>query len=142
MQTLVERSYRLEEVGNVAEELLPFILERKRVLFKGEIGSGKTTLIQHLSELMGVSEIVDSPTFSLVNEYEGNETIHHFDLYRIETEEELWDIGWNEYLETTGQLWVEWPERAPGAFDDSFLLVQITHDQGGESRMLQVISLD
>lgn len=142
MEVVFEAKYSLDETKKVAQGILPWVQLKKRVLFKGEIGAGKTTLVKHLAVLLGVDEVVDSPTFSLVNEYQGQTTIHHFDLYRIESEAELWDIGWEDYLDSNGHLWVEWPERAPGVFDDDFLIVKIESNTGLDSRNVQVIVLD
>lgn len=83
------------------------------ILFSGNLGAGKTTLIQRLCRKWGVEEAVTSPTFSLVNAYKsGTELFYHFDLYRLKTPEELPDIGWYEYLDSGAKCLVEWPEMA------------------------------
>ena len=142
MEIVFETDYSLSEAESVAHRIFPWIQSKKRVLFKGEIGAGKTTLIQYLANLMGVEEVVDSPTFSLVNEYLGTATIYHFDLYRIKSAEELWDIGWEEYLENNDHIWVEWPERVPEAFNDDFLLVEIGALESLDVRKIKVIALN
>ena len=90
-----------------------FILENKKfsiIRIDGEIGSGKTTLIKSLCKSLGVSENVNSPTFSLVNEYfiETKKKIYHFDFYRIENPEEALDIGLEDYLESNHLCILEW----------------------------------
>lgn len=127
MEVLFERSYRVAEIEAVASALLPFIRLQPNVLFKGEVGAGKTTLIKSLTKLLGVESEVTSPTFALVNDYEVKGiSIHHFDLYRLESLDELLNIGWEEYLESGNWLWVEWPEIVPEAFDDSFQLIELS----------------
>lgn len=84
-------------------------------LFRGDMGSGKTTLIKALCSLMGVHDPMSSPTFSIVNEYRGGrgEKIYHFDFYRIKNEEEAYDIGAEEYFYSGDLCLVEWPDKIP-----------------------------
>ena len=105
------------EMKGFARELLSAAGGRRIMTFTGEIGAGKTTLIQALCRLLGVSEPVTSPTFSLVNEYhrvdpetglEGS--VFHLDLYRLESIEEALDIGIEEYLDGEAYCLIEWPE--------------------------------
>ena len=93
------RSYALEEIETVVKEILP-LLKSKVICFKGEMGAGKTTLIQSLCAALAVVDVVSSPTFSLINEYQNKagKSIYHFDCYRIESEEEALDFGAEEYL--------------------------------------------
>ena len=84
-------------------------------LFYGEMGSGKTTFIKSLCRECGVSEVMSSPTFSIVNEYKTNDgkKIYHFDFYRIRTEAEAYDIGSEEYFYSGDRCFIEWPEKIP-----------------------------
>lgn len=84
-------------------------------LFYGEMGSGKTTLIKEIGLVLGVSDAMSSPTFSIVNEYETAEhqKVFHFDFYRIKNEAEAYDIGTDEYFYSGSPCFVEWPERIP-----------------------------
>ena len=96
------------------------------MLFSGEMGAGKTTLIKALCEHLGVKDEVSSPTFSLVNEYNSNVgTIYHFDLYRIQSEEELYDIGYEDYFFSGYLCLVEWPEMAETMLPEKHVLVNI-----------------
>ena len=82
------------------------------VLLKGNLGTGKTTLVKHFVQSMDDTVAVDSPTFSLVNTYQvSNNTIHHFDLYRLENVEEIEDIGFWDYIDSNAWCFVEWPEK-------------------------------
>jgi len=108
----MNKSYTLEQVPDIAKEIL-LSLNKNIILFYGELGTGKTTLIKELVKQLGVTEIANSPTFSLVNEYlsDKNETIYHFDFYRIENEEEAYDIGIEEYFYSNCLCLIEWPEK-------------------------------
>jgi len=103
-------TYNLNELAKVSQLLLG-AFNSKIVLFQGEMGSGKTTLIKALLKQMGGTDTAYSPSFSLVNEYETDEgAIYHFDLYRIDDVTEIWDMGFEEYLSTDNWLFIEWPE--------------------------------
>ena len=103
-------SYTLENISEIAQTILDHS-KNKVVLFYAEMGTGKTTLIKEISKLLG-SQISSSPTFSIVNEYtsSNSETFYHFDCYRIEDEEEAYDIGIEEYLYSDNWCFIEWPE--------------------------------
>lgn len=107
----MEITYTLQEINDVAKQLLDS-LSSKTVLFYGEVGTGKTTLIKALTKTLESSDTVSSPTFSIVNEYQiPGSKIYHFDLYRIESSEELFDFGIEEYLQENCFKFIEWPER-------------------------------
>ena len=86
---------------------------------------GKTAFTRGLALGLGISMNVSSPTFTIVNEYPGKTPLFHFDLYRLEDEGELFDIGWDEYLERGGVCAVEWSEKAPGAFPPETIFVKL-----------------
>ena len=116
---------------NQIKTAVNFILENKKysiIRIDGEIGSGKTTLIKSLCKSLGVRENVSSPTFSIVNEYHGNEVIFHFDFYRLESEEEAYDFGIEEYFDSGNLCLLEWPEKISNLLPSSDLCldVQIT----------------
>lgn len=93
------------------------------------MGAGKTTLIKRLCQKLGVADGTGSPTFSIVNEYRGKDgPIYHFDLYRIEKEAELFDLGHEEYLNSGYLCLVEWPEMAPSLNDEMHVDVRIVAD--------------
>ncbi|AUC79778.1 tRNA (adenosine(37)-N6)-threonylcarbamoyltransferase complex ATPase subunit type 1 TsaE [Nonlabens sp. MB-3u-79] len=106
----MEITYTLNEIDTVAKKLLEN-LESKVILFNAPMGAGKTTLIKSICKQLGVVNEVTSPTFSLVNEYKGTFTdVIHFDLYRLETYDQLIDIGIDYYLEKDAFCLIEWPE--------------------------------
>lgn len=100
----------LEQVAN---QLLKHAAQRRIWLFYGDMGSGKTTLIKTIARHLGVNETMSSPTFSLVNEYTTDQggAIYHIDLYRLKNEEELADIGLEEYMDSGAYCFIEWPDK-------------------------------
>ena len=106
----MEIKYTLEDLPKTARTILENS-KYKTILFYGDMGLGKTTLIKELTKQLGALEVASSPTYSLVNEYksEKNETIFHFDFYRINSEEEAYDIGLEEYLYSDAWCLIEWP---------------------------------
>ena len=108
-------SVTLEALEDVAQEIVSMLGTYKVWLFRGEMGSGKTTLIKKVGAASGVIETISSPTFAIVNEYAGGtfERIYHFDFYRIEKEIEAIDIGVEEYFYSGYPCLIEWPEKIP-----------------------------
>ncbi len=100
----------LSELNEIAKAIITSISPKKMIAFYGEMGAGKTTLIKEICLHLGVVENTSSPTFAIVNEYNGREKIYHFDLYRIKNLEELLAIGIEEYLDSGNYMFVEWPE--------------------------------
>ena len=108
----MELEYDLSEVSQVAKTLIDQ-LKYDTVLFYGDLGAGKTTLIKALVRELGSSDNVSSPTFSLINEYktEDNQSIFHLDLYRLKEENEAFDLGIEEILESECLKFIEWPQK-------------------------------
>lgn len=117
----------LSELERVAEEILSLIGERRVVLLRGGMGAGKTTLVSRIAAQLGAEDTVTSPTFALVNQYEGREgTIYHFDFYRINRVEEVFDLGYEEYFYSGELCFVEWPEMVEGLLPEDAMEVRIT----------------
>ena len=121
----MEFTYTLSEIDTIAEKILPH-LQSKVVILKGGMGFGKTTLIKALVRALGSTDNVSSPTFSLVNSYEGaNDKIYHFDFYRIKNEEEAFDIGFEEYLYSGDWCFIEWAERVEKYLPETYTIVEL-----------------
>ncbi len=105
-------TYHIDDVDQVARQIIAQS-EKDVFIFNAPMGAGKTTLITSMCRQLGVTEEISSPTFSIVNEYLSNDKpIYHFDLYRLEREEELFDIGFEDYLDKGAIILIEWPELA------------------------------
>ena len=104
----------------------------------GELGAGKTTFIRGLAEGLNIEMHVSSPTFTIVNEYPGIIPLFHFDMYRLETESELYDIGWDDYPERGGVCAVEWSEKVPNAFQPGTIAVKL-ENIGNSCRRIEII---
>jgi len=107
----MNKNYTLKKLSSIAAEIISSV-KNKTLLFYGEMGVGKTTLIKEICQQLGILDNISSPTFSLVNEYQTSkgEKVFHFDFYRIEEEEEAFDIGIEEYFDSDAWCLVEWPE--------------------------------
>ena len=93
------------------------------IAYRGDLGAGKTAFTRGLARGLGVKENVTSPTFTIVNEYlSGKMPLFHFDMYRLGSEDELFDIGWEDYLERGGVCAVEWSENVWGAMEDAIVV--------------------
>ena len=116
----------LSELSDVAREIIDSLEGRTVVLFRGEMGAGKTTLISRIVEELGAEDNVTSPTFAIVNQYEGTECrIYHFDFYRIERLEEAYDFGYEEYFYSGDLCLVEWPEKIEPLLPEDAMQVMI-----------------
>lgn len=122
----MEWTFSKENINEVANDLWKQIKDGKVVAFHGQMGAGKTTFIHALCDVKGVKDAVGSPTFSIINEYqydcEGTKRmIFHIDLYRLNSEEEIFRAGVEDCLNSGYTCFVEWPEKAPGIFPDDTL---------------------
>ena len=115
----------LDELDKVAQTVLDSLDGRTVVAFDAPMGAGKTTLISRIAEQLGAEDDVTSPTFAIVNQYEGERTIYHFDMYRIERVEEALDFGCEEYISSGELCLVEWPEKIEPLLPEDTMVVKI-----------------
>jgi len=122
------KSKTTDDLNSIAQNLITNFGDHRVIAFYGEMGVGKTTLIKELCRVLGVEEVTSSPTFSIVNEYlsNKNESIYHFDFYRIEIEEEVLDLGYEDYFYSGNYCFVEWPEKIPNLLPQEFTKVNIS----------------
>lgn len=129
----MEIQFKLEEINQVAQKI---IAQRphKVILFHGEMGAGKTTLIKALSKTLGVANATSSPTFSLVNEYEADngDLVYHFDVYRLNNEAEAYDMGIDEYLYSGEWCFIEWAEKIPSLIPSEHSTVTLKVGKDGK----------
>ncbi len=126
------------DLDSAASLLLRTFPHNRIFAFYGQMGAGKTTFIKALCRHLGVMDKTGSPTFSIVNEYlrSGDDLIYHFDFYRIKSDEEAFDIGYEEYFYSGNYCFVEWPERAENLLPPETIRVKIT--MNGTERQLSV----
>lgn len=116
----------IEDISQIATQILAQSAHEKIFLFYGEMGAGKTTLIKALCQQLGVEGAVSSPTFSIVNEYASNNgRVYHFDFYRLKNQTEALDMGYEEYFYSGDYCFIEWPERIPDLLPESYISVSI-----------------
>ena len=121
---------------NTAKKLIEFAGTEKIFLFYGDMGAGKTTFIQSICKALGVKEPVTSPTFSIVNEYQGADAkIYHFDFYRLKKQEEALDMGYEEYFYSGNFCLIEWPEKIAGLLPEHYIRVDIRVLSGDERQL-------
>jgi tRNA threonylcarbamoyladenosine biosynthesis protein TsaE len=134
----MEIVFTIEQLESVAQQIIAQ-QPQKVILFHGEMGVGKTTLIKQLCKTLGVSEATSSPTFSLVNEYEisKNQLVYHFDFYRLKNEMEALDMGADDYFYSGNWCFIEWAEKIPNLIPEDHSVVTIELFPDGK-RQLQL----
>ncbi len=124
-------THSVSETEALGERLAKCLSSGSVVALFGDLGAGKTALVRGMARGLEIEESVSSPTFTIVNEYPGHPALFHFDLYRLKNAEELYAIGWEDYLDRDGVCVAEWSENAPEAFPEDTVRVYI--DRLGES---------
>lgn len=113
------------------------------VAFTGDLGAGKTAFVSGMARALGVEERVTSPTFTIVNEYEGGRLpLFHFDMYRLGDADELFHIGWEDYLARGGVCAVEWSENVAEAIEDGAVRVSMVRGDGDDDRIITIEGVD
>ena len=121
------RKYDLNQIDAIAESLVA-TFEHNIILLKGDLGSGKTTLVNAIAKQLGSNEAVSSPTFGIVNELNiANTTAFHMDLYRVENSDELQQFGFDEYLHNGDYCFIEWPEIAMTSITQPHHTIKLKH---------------
>ena len=134
MEFITNSPMETEKVG----EVLGKVLKPGTILaYEGDLGAGKTAFTRGLARGLGAKEQVTSPTYTIVNEYlSGRMPLFHFDMYRLASSDDLWDIGWEDYLERGGVCAVEWSENVEDALEDAICVT--IHKTGETSRRIEI----
>lgn len=130
----------LDTIREGARQFVAAMGERTVFAFYGKMGAGKTTFIKAVCEELGVADVINSPTFAIVNEYCSETTaelIYHFDFYRIKKLEEVYDMGYEDYLYSGARCFIEWPELIDDLLPGDAVRVEITEEPDG-SRSVQM----
>ena len=136
-------SHSPEETRAVGARLADRLRGGEVVAFTGDLGAGKTAFVSGMAEALGVEDQVTSPTFTIVNEYEGGRLpLFHFDMYRLGSADELFHIGWEDYLARNGVCAVEWSENVADAIEGDAIRVSITRGEGDNDRVIDIEGVD
>lgn len=129
----MEIEFLIDQLEEVAQKIIS-ANPNKVILFHGEMGVGKTTLIKQLCKVLGVKSATSSPTFSLVNEYEAtnNQLVYHFDFYRLNQETEALDMGIDDYLYSGNWCFIEWAEKIPNLIPEAHSTISISILEDGK----------
>ena len=141
MELVTELTYSCSDISQLPEaagKILSDAGQLKIFLLYGEMGAGKTTLIKEFCKQLGVMDVVTSPTFTIVNEYNtsAGSVIYHFDFYRIKSETEALDFGYENYFYSGNYCFIEWPEKIPSLLPEKSAKVMIQTD--GEKRIIKL----
>ncbi|RRN76647.1 tRNA (adenosine(37)-N6)-threonylcarbamoyltransferase complex ATPase subunit type 1 TsaE [Pseudoxanthomonas sp. SGD-10] len=116
----------ISELEDTAKKILSFAGKERIFVFYGDMGAGKTTFISHLCKALGTEDQPSSPTFSIVNEYHTESfNIYHFDFYRLKSQEEAFDLGYEDYFYSGDYCLIEWPEKIPDLLPDKYIEIRI-----------------
>ena len=134
----IEIYFDLSEIEITAKKFLKAAAGHNVFAFRGDLGAGKTTFITALCKILGVTETVTSPTYSIIQEYQTNDhkAVFHIDLYRIRSREEAMDAGVEDCLSGNDICMVEWPERAPDLFNDSTIYSDLEILSGTQRKLI------
>ena len=127
------------ETEAVGAKLAGILIAGAVIAYKGDLGAGKTAFTRGLARGLGARESVTSPTYTIVNEYlSGRLPLFHFDMYRLHSADELFDIGWEDYLARGGVCAVEWSENVDDALDAACIRVDIRRGEGDDQRVISI----
>ncbi|MCR5513557.1 MAG: tRNA (adenosine(37)-N6)-threonylcarbamoyltransferase complex ATPase subunit type 1 TsaE [Prevotella sp.] len=129
----------IEHIREAAREFINQIGDRRVFAFYGKMGAGKTTFVKAICEELGVEDVITSPTFAIINEYstDSDESIFHFDFYRIKKLEEVYDMGYEDYFYSGALCFIEWPELIEEILPEDTVRVSISEQEDG-SRLVTV----
>ena len=133
VEIYLENEEKTREIGSKLGELLT---PKSVICLIGDLGAGKTTMTQSLARALGVDDYITSPTFTIVNEYEGKMPLYHFDVYRIGSSEEMYDIGFDEYIDGEGVCIIEWANLIEDILPDEYLYIEMNYKETGREMIL------
>ncbi|MGL5714104.1 MAG: tRNA (adenosine(37)-N6)-threonylcarbamoyltransferase complex ATPase subunit type 1 TsaE [Paraclostridium sp.] len=129
----LENEEKTREIGSRLGQLLT---PKSVICLIGDLGAGKTTMTQSLAKSLGVDDYITSPTFTIVNEYEGRIHLYHFDVYRIGSSEEMYDIGFDEYIDGDGVCIIEWANLIEDILPEEYLYIEMNYKETGREMIL------
>ena len=138
---MIYRTHSPEETEKIGASLGKILTPGTVIAYRGDLGAGKTAFTRGLARGLGYRDLVTSPTYTIVNEYLGGRLpLFHFDMYRLASADDLWDIGWDDYLDRGGICAVEWSENVAEALENPSLIT--IEKTGEESRRITIEGVD
>lgn len=134
-------SHSVEETEQIAMNLASKLKGDEVIAFFGGLGMGKTAFTRGVCKGLGFNDGVQSPTFSLVNQYDAKYTVYHFDMYRINTYDDLYSTGFFDYIDT-GVLIIEWSENIENALPDEYIRIEISHGDSENERIINIEGIE
>ncbi len=130
----------LDDLDEIANQIIENFSQYRVFAFFGKMGVGKTTLIKHICKKLNVEDNIISPSFSIINEYKtsSDESVFHFDFYRIKNLVEALDIGYEDYFYSDSYCFIEWPEKIEELLPENFVYVHIEEDENDNSRIIKL----
>ena len=136
MEFITNSPEKTEKIGAAMGRIIP---AGTVLAYRGDLGAGKTAFTRGLARGLGYRDSVTSPTYTIVNEYLGGRLpLFHFDMYRLASDDDLWDIGWEDYLERGGVCVVEWSENVADALPSDAIIVSIARGEKDNERIITV----
>ena len=129
----LENENKTREIGYKLGKLLK---EGSVICLVGDLGAGKTTMTQSLADSLGIEDYITSPTFTIINEYEGKIPLYHFDVYRIGSSDEMYDIGYDEYVNSNGICIIEWANLIEDILPKEYLNIELRYKDEGREMIL------
>lgn len=129
-----------QQTAEIAKRFADTLRGGEVICMNGDLGVGKTVFVQALAKALGIEDYINSPTFTIVNQYEGRLPLYHFDVYRINDCEEMYDIGYDEYIGGNGVCVIEWAENIKEILPDSYCKITILKDyeKGDDYRLINI----
>jgi len=128
----------LKETESFGLKLGSLLMPGDILCLNGDLGAGKTTMTQSIGKGLGVDDYITSPTFTLINEYKGRIWVYHFDVYRLENVEDLYDIGFDEYFYGHGVCIIEWAEKIEKLLPEDRIVIDIKKGKETDERILSI----
>ena len=125
-----------EQTKAIGYKLGQLLTPKSVVCLIGDLGAGKTTMTQSLAKALEVDDYITSPTFNIVNEYEGRMPLYHFDVYRIGSSDEMYDIGFDEYIDGEGVCIIEWANLIEDILPNEYLYIEMNYKETGREMIL------
>ncbi|MDU6115310.1 MAG: tRNA (adenosine(37)-N6)-threonylcarbamoyltransferase complex ATPase subunit type 1 TsaE [Paeniclostridium sordellii] len=125
-----------EQTKDIGYKLGQLLTPKSVVCLIGDLGAGKTTMTQSLAKALEVDDYITSPTFTIVNEYEGRIPLYHFDVYRIGSSDEMYDIGFDEYIDGDGVCIIEWANLIEDILPNEYLYIEMNYKETGREMIL------